>query len=309
MRIIKTRNTQKGVFLKGIVLSFLLTILGSSCENIEEGTNPFFIYNFGGLESLTPKQQIDTLHGYGYKGIALQMANSKHVSNLPVFLSMADLHHDFKIQAVFVRYNFNDIDADKNRWREVVDLIQDRNIALWFIFGKPEEGINEQMVENKLREVVDYASKKNVPVTLYPHSNCYYYSAEQALPVVQRINHPNLKLAVHSCHELRAGNGHRMNEVVENVKDYLSFVTIAGADKEVDRSSTYTMDKSTIQPLHLGEYNLNPLMNALKQINYKGPVGFINFKIDEEYGLDQYLPESLNAWEFIKKEHFNYDKK
>ncbi len=306
---VKNWNTIKGTGKKGLALIFLFIVIGNGCTKKNESTNPFFIYNFGGLENLTPKQQIDTLRSYGYKGIALQMAKAKHVSNLPAFLSFADSYHDFKVQAVFVRYNFNDPEADKNRWMEVVDLIQDKKIALWFIFGKPEVGISEQMVEKKLREVVDYATKKKVPVTLYPHSNCFFYSAEQALPVIQRINSPNLKLAVHTCHEMRAGNGHRLNEVVENVKDYLGFVTIAGADKEVDRTNAYTMDKSTIQPLHKSEFDLTSFLQALKKINYKAPVGFINFKIDEEYGLDQYLPESLNAWELIKKEHFNYDKK
>ncbi len=184
---------------------------------------------------------------------------------------------------------------------------QDKGIALWFIFGKPEEGITEKHVEGILREVVDYADQKNVPVTLYPHSSCYYYSAEQALPMVKCINHPNLMLAVHLCHEIRAGNGNRIGEVVQNTKEYISFVTIAGTDKEVDLTSPRSKDHSTIKPLNKGEYDLGVFLRALKDIEYKGPVGFINFIIDKQTSPDVYLPESIQEWELLKAKYLNYN--
>ncbi len=165
-----------------------------------------------------------------------------------------------------VRYNFEQPEEDRNRWREVVDKIQDKGIALWFIFGKPQPGINEEHVEKVLREVVEYSAKKHVPVTLYPHSLCYFFSAEQALPMVKKINNPNLKLAVHLCHEMRAGNAYRMDEVVNNVRDYISFVTLAGADKDVDMTTPGTMDRSTIQPVDQAEYDPSGFLKSLKKI-------------------------------------------
>lgn len=153
---------------------------------------------------------------------------------------------------------------------------------------------------------MNFATEKKVSVTLYPHSTCYFASAEQALPLVKRINSPNLKLAVHLCHEMRAGNTNRMNEVVQNVAPFIGFVTLAGADKEVNRKNAYTMDKSTIKPLGEGEYDLSTFLIALKSINYKGPVGFINFKIDENKAPKEYLPASLQTWKKLKRTYFNY---
>ena len=287
--------------LKGLVLVLFLSIILSSCTENNQENNPFFVYNFGGLEKLTPKEQIAYLHTMGYNGISLRMAKAEHVDDMPAFLSEAALYPDFNIYSAFVRYNFQDDEVDKNRWREVVDLIEDKDIALWFIFGRPKEGVDEQQVEDILREVVAYATKKNVPVTLYPHDKCFYYTAEQALPVVKRISHPNLKLALHLCHEMKAGNVNRLDEVVSNVHEYISFVTLSGTDKVVDRSTPRSVDRSTIKPLNKGNFDIYKVIEPLKKVGYKGPVGFINFNIDKDYPMDDYLLESLNKWKELSK--------
>ncbi len=281
---------------------------GQQNKNQEETndviSNPFFAYNFGGLENLTPTEQINLLKEYGYDGITLRMAKAEHVQEYKEFVEIVDRTDDFKIYSVFVRYNFDDTPEDQNRWKTVVDLIQNKGIDLWFIFGKPVEGVNDEFVESILRKVVEYSAAKKVPVTLYPHSWCYFYSAEQSLPMVKKINHPNLKLALHTCHELKAGHGGRLDEVVYNTKDYLSFITIAGAAKETDMTSRKAMDRTTIQPLEDGEYDMAPFLKALKKVNFKGPVGYINFKFDKE--PHDYLPKSLAEWNRLKDQYLDY---
>ncbi len=292
---------------KVIVFCFIAIGYTSGYAQPNEGANPFFCYNFGGLERYSPEEQIDILYKTGFDGICLQMAKAEEVRNLDCFIRAADRYADFKIYSAFVRYNFEDEELDKNRWKQVVDKIQGKSIALWFIFGKPQPGITHEHVERILRRVVNYAESKQVPVVLYPHSTCYFFSAEQALPTVQKINHPNLTLAVHSCHEMRAGNGNRLDQVVLNVKNYISFVTIAGADNEIDRTSAFTIDRSTIQPLDKGNYDYSKFLNALRAIEYKGPVGFINFKIDKQgIPVDVYLQETLTEWKGLKSKYLNY---
>lgn len=320
--------------MKKIILLFLLTLPMYSCNestqniieeinneenNVEENNdeendtpdvivkdenNPFFAYNFGGLEDLPPSEQINLLKKHGYDGVTLRMAKAEHVAQYLEFAEIVDKTEDFKIYSVFVRYNFADSEVDRNRWKEVVDLIADKDIDLWFIFGKPETGIDDDHVEGILRNVVNYSADKNVPVTLYPHSWCYFYTAEQSLPMVKKINHPNLKLAVHTYHELKAGNTGRLAEVVFNVKDYISFVTIAGASKVTDMTSRKSMDATTIQPLEDGEYDFGPFLKALKDANFKGPVGYINFKFNK--APDDYLPKSLAEWNRLKNKYLKY---
>ena len=270
----------------------------------ENKNNPFFAYNFGGLEDLPPATQIKLLKDNGYDGITLRMAKAEHIEQFNEFDKIVENTSNFKIYSVFVRYNFDASEEDRNRWKEAVDLIQNKGIDLWFIFGKPIEGVNDSQVEEILRNVVNYSASKNVPVTLYPHSWCYFYSAEQSLPMIKKINHPNLKLALHTCHELKAGNGGRLDEVVYNVKDYLSFITIAGASRETDMTSRKTMDKTTIQPLEDGKYDFAPFLKALKKAEFKGPVGYINFKFDKE--PEDYLPKSMEEWKRLKNNYLKY---
>jgi sugar phosphate isomerase/epimerase len=267
----------------------------------DDVSNPFFAYNFGGLEDLPPAQQIDLLKKHGYDGITLRMVKAEHVAEYLEFSEVVNKTEDFRIYSVFVRYNFADSEEDRNRWKEVVDLIQNQDIDLWFIFGKKENGIDDAHVEGVLRNVVNYSADKNVPVTLYPHSWCYFDTSESSLPMVKKIDHPNLKLAVHTCHELKAGNAGRLAEVVNNVKGYISFITIAGAAKQVDMTSRKSMDRTTIQPLEDGKYDYSPFLKALKSIDYNGPVGYINFGFDKE--PEDYLPKSLAEWKRLKTEY------
>jgi sugar phosphate isomerase/epimerase len=297
--------------MKKIILLCLLSLQLISCFNSREtarrektSNNPFFAYNFGGLENLPPAQQIKLLKDNGYDGITLRMAEAEHVVAFNDFFEVVKKTEGFKIYSVFVRYNFADSEEDRNRWKAVVDIIQNRDIDLWFIFGKQEIGVDDEKVEDILRNVVDYSASKNVSVTLYPHSWCYFETAEQSLPMVKKINHPNLKLAVHTCHELKAGNAGRLPEIVHKVKDYISFVTIAGASKQLDTSSRKAMDATTIQPLEDGVYDFGPFLKALKKADFKGPIGYINFKIAKE--PEDYLSKSLAEWNRLKNIYLNY---
>jgi sugar phosphate isomerase/epimerase len=193
-----------------------------------------------------------------------------------------------------IRYNFNEAEKVRERWKMWVDKIAGKNIELWVIFGKKMDGINDEYIEAKLREIVNYAKTKKVKVILYPHSYCYIASAEGALPFVKKINDKNLQLAVHLCHEIRAGNGARMNDVFENVKPYIGAVTLAGTDSVADFSKPKLMDASTIKPIGQGNFNMKNFIEPLLKSNYKGKVGFINFKIEED--PETYLKSSMLEW-------------
>lgn len=307
MRSIKSlvvRNSYFKLLFVLIVLQHLF--LHAKISGLEMKENTFSkweltAYNFGGMEKLKPEEQINLLNKKGYKGIILRGATEENVQNLDAFIQESDKINDFHIQAVFVRYNFTDSENDKNRWKRVVDIISEKNIQLWFIFGKNAEGITDGFIESKLREVVSYSTKNKVEVILYPHSKCYIESAEEALPFVEKINHPNLNLAFHLYHEIRAGNGSRIDKVFESVKNKLGAVTMAGTDSIADFSKPKAMNSSTIKPLGEGNFNMNQFINPLNKSGYNGMVGFMNFKIEEK--LDVYLESSIKEWQKLTGKH------
>lgn len=291
------------LFISSLILliSFTLCVSfkakGIDRKNASKTGWSFAAYNFGSLGKLSPEVQIDILNKTGYNGIILCCETNQDFQNLDKYIEKTSKIKDFKVEAVFERYNFNDSTSRKDRWMKVVDKIAGNGTQLWIIFGKKSEGITDGFIVKKLREIVSYSAQKGVTVVLYPHSKCYIASAEEALPFIEQIDHPNLKLAVHLCHEIRAGNGLRMDQVFDRVRDRMGAVTLAGTDSIVDFSTPKRMDSSTIKPLGQGNYNLDHFIGPLSRSGYKGTVGFINFKIEEE--PENYLAVSMKVWKSI----------
>jgi len=285
------------VILKILFLSVALVVNGQSKNRAQKWLVPeLSAYNFGSLGKLAPLDQIAVLKKTGYKGLILNSESKEDSVHLEIFLK--EWKH-FKIQAVMARYHFTDPVQKREGWKTIVDRIAHKGIELWFIFGKKTDGITDALIETKLKEVVAYAKVKKVKVILYPHSNCYIASAESALPFVQKLNDPNLKLAVHLCHEIRAGNGSRMKEVFEHVTNYIGAVTLAGTDSVADFSKPTLMDKSTIKPIGQGNFNMKYFVEPLRKSNYKGMVGFINFKMEDD--PEEYLDASMSAWKSLSE--------
>lgn len=278
-----------------LFLSFALVVNGQSKHNARRvRVSELTAYNFGSLGKLSPTEQIALLKKTGYKGIILNSETKEDSTDLDLFLNELKIDKHFKIHAVMVRYNFTDPLQKREGWKTIIDRIAHKKIELWFIFGKKTEGITNSFIETKLIEVVEYAKAKKVKVILYPHSKCYLASAEDALPFVEKINDHNLKLAVHLCHEIRAGNGSRMDEVFEHVKSYIGVVTLAGTDSVADFSKPILMDKSTIKPIGQGNFNMKNFIEPLRKSKYKGLLGFINFKIEDN--PEVYLENSMSEW-------------
>jgi sugar phosphate isomerase/epimerase/sugar lactone lactonase YvrE len=267
---------------------------GQQSAPASESLRPLYVYNFGRLTERTPAEQIALLDQLGYVGITLSGEASK-ISMLDDYLqAVEDSDGSVRIASIFVRYNFKDPAADRALWQGVLDRIAGKGIDLWFIFGRRIDGITDADVEQALADVADAAAEQGVNVVLYPHSKCYIESAEEALPYVQRLARPNLGLAVHLYHESRAGNLDRVEDVLRTVAPYLKAVTLAGTDAVVDFSTPLAMDQSTIQPLDQGDYDLARFVHALDAIDYRGPVGLMNFKIEEEPA--DYLNRSIEIW-------------
>ncbi|QBN17895.1 sugar phosphate isomerase/epimerase family protein [Flavobacterium nackdongense] len=260
---------------------------------------PVASYNYGGLEKKTPQEQLQLLENSGYDGIVLKSEKIEDFNSLEEFIRLDEMNSKFKINAVFERYNFNDSEERKERWKKVVDKIANRNIQIWIIFGKKTEGITDDFIDQKLREITNYAKQKKVEVILYPHSDCYIASAEEALPFVEKINNSNLKLAIHLYHEVRAGNGARIAEVFDKVKHRLGAVTFAGTNVVADYTNPKTRDLSTIKPVGTGDFDLTHFILPLKKSNYKGTVTIMNFGITES--PEVYLPKSLAEWNRLVK--------
>ncbi|GJM64057.1 TIM barrel protein [Persicobacter diffluens] len=269
-----------------IILLFLLPIM--TMAQRFQADWPMYVYNFGGLNKLPVKEQKALLKKYGYQGVALMANNRKQMIDLSPYFDQADA--DFPIQAVFFRYNHHDPELVREGWKQVVDQVSGTSTAFWFIIGRDVMMPHEETLA-LLERVADYCQEKNVVMTIYPHSDDNIPTAEEALTYIEEMDRPNVNMVIHSCHEIRSGNGERLPEIIKKAKDHLAYVTIAGSDRQVDRSTPMTLENSTIMALYRGNFDLYPMLKALKEIEYKGAVGFINHQIKE--APDQYLEGSM----------------
>jgi streptogramin lyase len=256
---------------------------------------PLFIYNFGGLDKLPIKEQVSLLHRHGYAGMAVDIADAAKQNQFDQYQAAAKKVDGPKIFAAFYRFNYSEKTGISRDWVQVVDRLAGTGTDLWLITGKPQDGLTPELLEREIRGVVDYAASKSLRVTLYPHSKNVISTAEEALVYVEKVNRTNLDLAVHTCHEIRAGNADRIEEVLEKVRNHLGYVTIAGSDSIPDLTNGSEWEYSTLKPLYRGNFDLTRVLRKLRSLDYRGAIGFINHRITE--APDTYLPLSKSTYD------------
>jgi sugar lactone lactonase YvrE len=276
---------------------FLCAALVGSAESRESFRYdwPLYIYNFGGLDKYSVEEQVKMLHDYGYAGMAVDIADEAKQKQFDQYHAAAKKLDGFKIYAAFYRFNYDEKTGFSRDWTQVVDRLAGTGTDLWLITGKPQDGLTPEMLEKEIRALVDYAATKKLKVTLYPHSKNIISTAEEALVYVEKINRPNFDLAVHTCHEIRAGNADRIEEVLEKVKSHLGYVTIAGSDNVPNQISGSEWEYSTLKPLYRGNFDLTRVLKKLRSLDYRGSIGFINHRIAE--APDIYLPLSKSTYD------------
>lgn len=286
------QNNNKIRKIKLLTLSLIIVV--SCFAQPKSHKWPLYVYNFGGLRELPIPEQINLVKKSGYSGMAVGASDFEELKGLDEYMKCAKQTKNFEINTVMFLYIFDNKEKDAV-WGKVIDRLSGTKTAMWIFIGAKRQNIAPERIEALLRKVVDYAKMKKVQVTLYPHSNTEVETAEEALVLVKKINSPNFKLAVHSCHEIRAGNGNRIENVIENVKGYIGHVTIAGSDTITDFTDGMTIENSTIKPLYEGKYDLTRILKKLKTINYRGEIGFINHQIKE--CPEVYFPKSKEKYD------------
>ena len=255
---------------------------------------PLYIYDAGGLEELSAEQQGKLVGESGFAGMVLEVESDADLENLSQQLIYGRAPYSTRTMAVTVRFDFVDLDQEMAVCQEVVRAIAHQDIIMWVIVGNKNKAATMEDAELAVGNLVDYASKNGVRTAIYPHSYCLINSAEEALPFVKKLNRPDLSMVIHLCHEMRAGNTQRLNEVMRAVAPYVSGMTLSGADNEIDWASRKTMTDSTIKPLDRGNFDWAKFVADADRAGINVPIAFINFKIPD--APSDYLPRSIAAW-------------
>ena len=154
----------------------------------------------------------------------------------------------------------------------MIQSLRKSDAKLWVILRvKGGQKVERKQVVNFLRSAAQRAKAAGVELVIYPHWSgnnplnvCLIETAEEALAYVEEIGSDNLFISLHLCHEIKAGNGERLNEVAAKIKPWLRLPSINGAD--IDAVNEVAGWKRGIQPLTMGDYDSSKLLKALKSV-------------------------------------------
>ncbi|MDA7640451.1 sugar phosphate isomerase/epimerase [Opitutaceae bacterium] len=280
----------------------------SSQEQTETARVPraLYTYSFGGLEDMAVPDAVALLEGLGYAGVAAEGRGEESLQRLEQYLDLSEQKgDDFVIPAAFMAHRFSQFGFDDSAQRAAIDRLAGKKGATlwtWVRDDKPDGTVTDEKVEAFIAGIVEYAQSKGVRVILYPHYNTYYETVEDALPLVKKINHPDFQVAINLCHELMSYKGDRLAESFAMAKGRIGAIILSGALIELDNSSVGTMNESTILSLDDSVYDLRPYLRLIKESEFDGPIGFINFRLDRLTPPEDYLARTMARWNALCEE-------
>jgi sugar phosphate isomerase/epimerase len=260
-----------------------------NCEtpsSMRESEWPFFAFDngVGRDQGWQPTRQAELLSRLGYDGIGYS-----GLRNVEARISAFN-KHDQKVFSFYERCSLDESETLDPDTVENLPHLEGTDAILWLLVtGKSTE---EEAVA-RFRNVADVANKYSIKVALYPHDNTFVETGDHALKLAKLVNRENFGISINVCHELKAGKGENLVQLVKDSIDHLYLVSINGADRVEDPNREKNWSR-LIQPLDQGDFDIVPLLEQLRESGYEGPIGLQCYQISGE--IEAILQNSISAW-------------
>ena len=266
-----------------------LTASCSSDKKSSQAEYPLGAFNFDFARLGSDEaSQIGELKSIGYGGLVLNLTNPKELKTLESYQAVAS-GDSFEIYAGYIVVDFaKDLAAQNAYIDSATKALKKSDASLWLILRvRGGKTVEQTQIADFLRSAAQRTKATGVELVIYPHWSggnplnvCLIESAEDAIPFLEEIESDNLFVSLHLCHEIKAGNGDRLNEVAAKIKPWLRLPSINGAD--VDAVDEVKGWDRGIQPLTQGDYDSSQLLGALKSVDYEGPVILHTWGLQDE---------------------------
>jgi len=264
-------------------------------NNTKSGvSNLFFAYDFT-LEKKSIKERVIFLDSLGYQGVTFAVNTVNDLFRIDEYQKyiLSETNNRLKIPAVFYHHNLESKNNDEV-WKQILNKLDGTKTDLWLIIsGNSQDVKKREMVIQFLKKISDYADSIHLNVVIYPHHKTYIESASNALPYIKAAARKNLFLSFHLCHELRAGNGNRMNTAIAEVAPFLKLASISGSAIQMQDDSISGWDDA-IKPLYKGDYDTRQFLECLIKNGYNGPIALHTFGLKEP--IDEHFRKSMEVW-------------
>lgn len=239
--------------------------------------DPLFVYDFD--LGPVPAENVEHVRSLGFSGLVTRCSALADVAKLADYADHVATIEGFRMLA-FVNYDFEKADS-RLVWRDALPTLSTLGAPLWVIV-RNAPSVAE--IDTLLLQMATTAGGHGVPLVLYPHWDTDIENAAEAAAYIAQMAHPNVFTSLHSCHEIRSGNQYRMDEVAASNAPMTRLVTIAGADDHAYTGPPpYDWDDA-IRPLDRGSYDLFPLLKALEEAHYGGPVILHTWGLAQDVG-------------------------
>jgi hypothetical protein len=208
----------------------------------------FGIFDFD-LRGGSNDARLGSVLDHGYSGLVMPM-------NLARYDAYRASRPGFRLYAAYIMVDHRKLAGLSAEYRRgVFERLAASHAAFWLIVNGPKEPR-----ASVLATIVSLADRTAMD------------TAEEALSLLHEAQRPNLALSVHLCHELRAGNGDRLDEILKAVGPLLRLPSISGSDSDAPRHRGQPTWADAIKPLGEGDYDASRFMRALLTSGYTGPV-------------------------------------
>ena len=290
----------KNKTVRYITIALPLVWCALTFSSLAQGQNrDLYAFDFE-MEHIPIAERAKMLVDLGYKGVACQVQTPNQIANYKAFMATEEAKAgEFDIPVGLYMYDFS---TDQEQWKKVLAFPSLK--SLWVVLLNEGEKVDTDKIDSALKAMAVEAQSRGKDLVIYPHDNTLIESVEETIPFIERLNMPNVYLSMHSCHELRAGNGHRMLDVAIKAAPYLKFATIAGSDVTMqDGDELFWGD--AIKPLDEGDYDIAQFLDALNKIGYEGEMILHTFGIKQ--ATTDHLSRSLAKWNDLTATAYDKD--
>jgi sugar phosphate isomerase/epimerase len=281
--------------LSSVISCFLFACISPmTAETPIKEAWPFFPFDNGvGRGVWPPKVQAETVKKLGYDGMHYNYTNPVDFAAKIAACKEAGV----PIKAMYI-YTFVDkpgASYDKGI-PDVIKQLAGSGTTIWLTLRDGKRGQQDAEAAAIVKEIAGLAADSGLKVSIYPHAGFYVATAEDAVRIAKIDRLPNVGVTVNLCHELFAGNGDRLAEVVKTAAPMLTLVSINGASPVAGKGP----GAWDTLPLGSGSFDTKAFLKLIYDSGYRGPIGhqFYAVKGDDL----QKITTAIEAWKKIKPE-------
>jgi sugar phosphate isomerase/epimerase len=275
--------------MKTITYLFLL-ITGFVHLSAKTDTWPVFAFQ-NGVHFKTTAERVKVLKELGYDGIGSAKLSQSDLP-LPQRLKLYD-EAGLKLFSFYVggRLGAKGHSYGKEISQAIKSLKGRDTILELFVQGSKKANSDEQAVAF-VREIADQAKESGLRIVLYPHAGNYVDTLGAAVRVARKCKRDNVGVMFNLCHYLKVEPKTDLKAALTEAKPLLWQVSTCGAKKGGNSWG------QLIQTLDRGDYDQKALFQMLRELGFKGNVGFQCYAIRGD--ARDNLQRSIMAWKKLR---------